>query len=515
MSYNYFRKQLKSIPKNLPDSIKELNISSNKITEIEKGSLPDSIKKLNISSNKIIEIEKGSLPNLIEELDVSNNEITEIEKGSLPNSLKKLNISSNKITKIEKGSLPDSIEILNITDNKITKIEKGSLPNSLKTLFISINKITKIEKGNLPNSLKKLYISNNEITEIEKGSLPNSIEILSIFNNKITEIEKGSLPNSIEELTIFDNKITKIEKDSLPESLKELYAYNNPICVTHSFLCGDDIDIEGILKWNSSKTFKKTGKEILSLIKGKKIFKWQEICASLGDEKIQELKEIGKLYKIDTEGKNKREICMELAKKLEKKMKIDISDCNNDSSILGDSITDIYKPFLIKIKDNEKIYCFNILELKESINKGETRNPYTRNELPVDIINKKYEKLKKLTIPSKFTLTNIIEQIKNTPILTKEVLQRQKIIDLFSKMHYTGDIEIFMNAPIERYNQIFNDLVEYGLEIKKQDHEMYKNKVNLIDKRNVIIDVLIRLYNIDDEQRNIRLQTIETILFGK
>ena len=91
-------------------------------------------------------------------------------------------------------------------------------------------------------------------------------------------------------------------------------------------------------------------------------------------------------------------------------MRKNIKDCENITSILGDDVSDILKPLLFKFKDNGKVYCFNILELNE-FTKNDTRNPYTRNPLPLQKIKNKIEYLKKILIPERLHIISIISCI--------------------------------------------------------------------------------------------------------
>ena len=184
--------------------------------------------------------------------------------------------------------------------------------------------------------------------------------------------------------------------------------------------------IQGI-KTNKFKRFKKSTNVLIDLVKNKNnFFKWQTICSNLKDKSTNELINLATLQGIQTNNKSKRHICKDLAVAYETQM-LTTSECHNETSILGDPIELIPKPLLMTFKDNGKEYCFNIIELIEMINKGDKQNPYTRNKLPVNEIKDKMLVLREILIEDKLSLVNILDEIKNNQIMTKENILRLQI----------------------------------------------------------------------------------------
>ena len=133
---------------------------------------------------------------------------------------------------------------------------------------------------------------------------------------------------------------------------------------------------------------------------------WENICRNLNkDYKITELKKIAEIQNINTNKKTKRELCAELSKKASKLI-INIDKCHNK-----DIKSKIQKELIFSFKDENKTYCFNILNLIYMIDKQDKRNPYTNNKLPVKKIKEQYKKLEKILL-----LDNIIDKIKLSPI---------------------------------------------------------------------------------------------------
>ncbi|MBP6659221.1 MAG: leucine-rich repeat domain-containing protein [Chitinophagales bacterium] len=219
--------QLENLDK-LPN-LQQLNLSFNKITQLENLDKLPNLQKLDISGNKITQLKNlDKLPNL-QELIISDNEITQLENlDKLPN-LQELIISLNQITQLENLDKLPKLQQLDISVNEITQLENlDKLPN-LQELIISWNKITKIENTvDLPK-LQQLDISVNEITQLENlDKLPN-LQQLVIGDNKITQLENlDKLPN-LQELVIGVNEITKLENlDKLP-NLQQLVIGDNKI----------------------------------------------------------------------------------------------------------------------------------------------------------------------------------------------------------------------------------------------------------------------------------------------
>lgn len=348
---------------------------------------------------------------------------------------------------------------------------------------------------NLPKNLQSFYCFNNKITIIE--NLPDNLQELNCNFNQITKIE--NLPDSLQEFYCASNQLSELPI-KLPDSLQYLNCNNNPLLIQkYPFLKDTENNIQSWRKYHRS--FKKSAKEIIQLMNDKTIFKWQNICKNINKDSSNLIK-YAQLRNLNTLNKTNREICKELAIDLEKSLQIDISKCQNETGILGDEIKDIYKPFLYKLQEQDKEYCFNILELKKYIDKGQDKNPYTRSKLPIEDINSKYEELKELIEPSKLKLTNIIEDIRNNPIYNHEVMMRQLVVDLFSKMNYTEDPNDFMNMLEERINRIIDLMNEYNLDVSMNIKEIE----NVKEKRDKLINTILKNMNENTKQ------TLETIL---
>uniref|UniRef100_A0A8D0DRC6 TIR domain-containing protein n=1 Tax=Salvator merianae TaxID=96440 RepID=A0A8D0DRC6_SALMN len=121
------------LPTYLPVSLKEFDISINKLHTFPYLGTLQKLESLNVSGNLIMQLNLNRSSPLAN-LDASRNVITELPDHTakfLPE-LKYLNLSENKISFLQPGSLPKSLLELDISDNAITIIVKetfGQLAN--------------------------------------------------------------------------------------------------------------------------------------------------------------------------------------------------------------------------------------------------------------------------------------------------------------------------------------------------------------------------------------------------
>ena len=163
-------------------ALEVLHLASNKITELNLSVFADlkNIKKIFLDSNRLWNLTRDSLINLpdsLEELDLQQNAITNLKAGIFVNSPKyKLVLNSNYISNIEDGTfnLPH-LQDLDLKYNHLSVICSNMFQGlqNLRNLQLEINKITRIEKGAFKNlgNLCNLALSMNSIERLENGTL--------------------------------------------------------------------------------------------------------------------------------------------------------------------------------------------------------------------------------------------------------------------------------------------------------------------------------------------------------
>lgn len=228
-------------------------------------------------------------------------------------------------------------------------------------------------------------------------------------------------------------------------------------------------------------------------------FELQSLCVNIEKRPLDEFYKIAEREMIDIKYSG-REICKKIAEKY-RKVREDSDKCINRESILGDDIKTIPDMLLYMIEEKGKTYCFNILELVEQLRKGDNRNPYTRNELPVEEISDKYDGLKQRLINDNLELTNILDQIKNTDIMSEENILSLKVTNLVGLLEYIPH-KMIMDLSKEQIKSIFEYMMENPLFM------IINRKVNLWN----FVDESLRNLKIDDIHKNTRKTALSSYI---
>lgn len=168
--------RLADIPSNLPSSLKNLNIGSNRLTSVTKASLENyrQLESLVLDHNRISAIESRSFLSLemLYGLDLSDNLISAFP-GDLPKSLRDINLDRNYIS------------ILNF--NSFSRLPY------LISLSLRYNKIEEFARKAFRNlrSLRFLYMDGNPLKMIVENDLAEQryLEVLSLIKCPLERIE--------------------------------------------------------------------------------------------------------------------------------------------------------------------------------------------------------------------------------------------------------------------------------------------------------------------------------------
>ncbi|OHT05441.1 leucine-rich repeat-containing protein [Tritrichomonas foetus] len=186
---------------------------------------PDSIKEVNLNRNFITEI--PDIRHLVnfEILKISENQLEKV--NSLPPTLINVFMNDNKISSFEESNL-EKLQIIHLFNNKLEQVPK--LGNTLvKDVFLMGNLLKSFD---LPNSmfikelLTKINISDNNIDQLspEIFDLPNLI-YLNISNNKVKKVPRIISLSKILFLNVSHNPLGKIKFD-LPVTIMTFYCAN-------------------------------------------------------------------------------------------------------------------------------------------------------------------------------------------------------------------------------------------------------------------------------------------------
>ena len=192
----------------------------NHLTKIP-GNIHNSIKNLDLSYNKIGKLFDLSSFNLITSLNLKSNRLRSLpESLGFLISLEKLNLRNNVLSNLPQSlNSISSLKILDLHGNKFSSIDIN-LNKSLLELELGWNNLRFIPKSlEALSSLEKLGLGGNKLTELPEwlGSYP-SLKQLDLYDNKLTKIpESLGFLTSLEKLNLRNNEI-----ENLPSTFKNL-----------------------------------------------------------------------------------------------------------------------------------------------------------------------------------------------------------------------------------------------------------------------------------------------------
>ncbi|XP_052577719.1 leucine-rich repeats and immunoglobulin-like domains protein 1 isoform X1 [Peromyscus californicus insignis] len=254
---------LATLPRDLPSWTRSLNLSYNRLSEIDSDGFKDltnlqevylnnneltaipslgaastSVVSLFLQHNKILSIDGSQLKSYLslEVLDLSLNNITEIRSSCFPNGLRvrELNLASNRISSLESGAfdgLSRSLLTLRLSKNRITQlpVKAFKLPRLIQ-LDLNRNRIRLIEGLTFQglDSLEVLKLQRNNISKLTDGAFwgLSKMHVLHLEYNSLVEVNSGSLYGltALHQLHLSNNSISRIQRDgwSFCQKLHEL-----------------------------------------------------------------------------------------------------------------------------------------------------------------------------------------------------------------------------------------------------------------------------------------------------
>ena len=227
-------------------------------------------------------------------------------------------------------------------------------------------------------------------------------------------------------------------------------------------------------------------KQYISKYTSNKRLGWKEACE---DQNLNENKEVLLNYKqiLNLEQSESDEICKQLDNYEEelKKLKINNADkCINPNDLNGDDINNINPENFHILKENNVIYCEDIVTLMKLLKtynkkKKDIINPYTGNVLDnneIDNIKKKYEIYSMISTGQHYDGEEIVA-------LSETILLNDLSI-LYNIMTHLSSKTIFMNAKVDVLEIFIQELRELNIKDEKifTDDELNKIKNNDINK---------------------------------
>lgn len=249
---------LKRIHKAHKNKATTLSLSNLRLKEIPPEiSTLTQLTELDLSSNKLTEIKGLEKLYQLSELDLNGNQLTEIKGLEKLNQLTELDLDGNQLTEIQGLEQLSQLTLLHLRRNKLTEIQGLDRLTQLYFLDLSSNQITEIKGLDKLTRLSCLDLGNNLLTEIKGLEKLTQLNWLSLSRNQIDEIKGLEQLVQLDELTLQSNQITEIKGLEQLVQLNKLVLTSNRINeikglekltqLTNLFLsCNELTEIQGL-----------------------------------------------------------------------------------------------------------------------------------------------------------------------------------------------------------------------------------------------------------------------------
>uniref|UniRef100_A0A4W2IM58 Leucine rich repeats and immunoglobulin like domains 1 n=1 Tax=Bos indicus x Bos taurus TaxID=30522 RepID=A0A4W2IM58_BOBOX len=261
---------LAALPGDLPAWTRSLNLSYNKLSEIDPAGFEDLPNLQEVQHNRIRSVEGRQLKAYLSlhVLDLSANNITEIRSTCFPHGLPltELNLASNRISTLESGAfdgLSRSLLTLRLSKNRITQlpVKAFKLPRLTQLVTVMGEEIgvlthSRVQGGQLLGALGSLShvnsgwlvssahglpwdLNRNRIRLIEGLTFQglDSLEVLRLQRNNISKLTDGAFWGlaRMHALHLEYNSLAEVNSGSLYglTALHQLHLGNNSISRIH------------------------------------------------------------------------------------------------------------------------------------------------------------------------------------------------------------------------------------------------------------------------------------------
>uniref|UniRef100_A0A8C5EBE9 Slit homolog 1a (Drosophila) n=1 Tax=Gouania willdenowi TaxID=441366 RepID=A0A8C5EBE9_GOUWI len=278
--------KLSKIPEHIPSSTSELRLNNNDITTLEATGVfknLSQLKKINLSNNKITEIEDGTFEGAssVNELHLTANQIDSVRSGMFRGleGLRMLMLRNNKISCVHNDSFTGlhNVRLLSLYDNQLTTISPGAFDTlqTLSTLNLLANSFNcncrlawlgdwlrsrKIVTGNprcqRPAFLKEIPLQDvalpdfrcedgqEESSCLPKPQCPSECTCLDTVvrcSNKHLHMLPKGIPRNVTELSLHGNEIS-----DLPDGI-----FNDVTSLSHLAIGANPLYCDCHLRWLS------------------------------------------------------------------------------------------------------------------------------------------------------------------------------------------------------------------------------------------------------------------------
>jgi hypothetical protein len=334
---------------------------------------------------------------------------------------------------------------------------------------------------------------------IESMSLAGLFDILSyIFEvdkdlwNSDLRVGKGFLEGMVEEM--YDPYMKPRDNINNYFDIIKLLVRKNVYTITQDDLVmARDQRLDELLKILKRLRTEKVIPNLRQQIKDsylKKEFNWQLICSKLNKEGRDDLIDLALGLEINVSSPDKmskRELCKIISSEM-----FDIVESCQDSNLLGVELNELPKWRIFKIKGK----CYDIIDLKKILDSGETRNPFTREELPEDEIMARINKIESMSIKGSIDAIgdNLFTRVKETPIFSQKEYLNQRVVKLFGIFPYMLEPSLIVKANDSEIDfmaeKLFRSEANEVLQVSSNEIKTIE-ELKGIGKKIAFVDVLI------------------------
>lgn len=201
------------ISNNNLQSLADLSRGKNASTKNDVSPLFPNLKTLDISNNKISDLNGISNISSLQELEITTNNLTDIALLENLTQLRKLNLKNNQIRNIDALKYLPLLTMLNISGNLIGNFDALKHLKQLDTLCASGTGLTSLNFITGLTELKSLDLSNNNISDISPIQKLTKLKSINLTGSNVTDFSALKPLKELKELFISSIK---------PEFLKEL-----------------------------------------------------------------------------------------------------------------------------------------------------------------------------------------------------------------------------------------------------------------------------------------------------
>jgi hypothetical protein len=232
------------------------------------------------------------------------------------------------------------------------------------------------------------------------------------------------------------------------------------------------------------------------------VFKWQNLCKDINlTNRPEEIREMAKTFGVPPQfWDTPRKVCQMITPRVSDYLETRHCDNNKDMTMdlgkVGD-IPEYLKYAIVSTSPTGKVTtrCYSILDLYRSVQRGQVRDPFTREPLNKDDIEDRYNFLLKVIEPHGMGL-GTMAQIENTPLSPRDP-DRVRLLELWGTMNYppmTAD-QVWESSP-QQLEQIFNALMR-TLPLRRREHLAFRSVGDPNTRRRVLIDIMSRIIRDD------------------